>query len=81
MSAQRSVGTGGRWKRALTLLAGLVLSACATTASTVPGPEYMVVGIDEKVTWDAAGKVQFLPPGKDLVSVVDISNRERRGSW
>ena len=76
MSAQRSVGTGGWWTRALTLLAGLALSACTTTASMVPGPQYMIVGIDEKVTWDEAGKVLFLPPGKDLVSVVDISNRE-----
>ena len=76
MSAQRSVGTIGWWKRGLTMLAGLALSGCATTGSMVPGPQYMIVGIDEKVTWDETGKVQLLPPGKDLVSVVDISNRE-----
>jgi len=36
----------------------------------------MVVGIDEKVTWDDAGKVVLQAPGKDVVSIVDISNRE-----
>jgi DNA-binding beta-propeller fold protein YncE len=76
MSAQRSVRLPSSWVRCLTLLASLALSACATTAATVPGPQYMIVGIDDKVTWDDAGKVQFLPPGKDVVSVVDISNRE-----
>jgi hypothetical protein len=77
MSAQRRVETRGWWKRGLTMLAGLALSACAaTTASIVPGPQYMIVGFDEKVTWDETGKVQLLPPGKDLVSVVDITNRE-----
>jgi len=38
--------------------------------------QLMLVGNDEKVTWDDAGKPVFLPPGKDTVSVVDISNRE-----
>jgi DNA-binding beta-propeller fold protein YncE len=42
----------------------------------VPGPQYMIVGVDQKVTWDDTGKVVFLPPGKDVVSVVDISTRE-----
>jgi DNA-binding beta-propeller fold protein YncE len=52
------------------------MSACASTTSVAPGPQYMIVGIDQKVTWDEAGKVVLLPPGKDLISVVDISNRE-----
>ena len=76
MTTQRSVRAAGWCKRGLTLLAGLALSACATTASMVPGPQYMIVGIDQKVTWDDTGKVVFLPPGKDVVSVVDISTRE-----
>ncbi len=76
MSTQWRVRTGGWWTRGLTVLAGLALSACATTVSMAPGPQYMIVGIDEKVTWDEAGKLVLLPPGKDLVSVVDISNRE-----
>jgi DNA-binding beta-propeller fold protein YncE len=78
MTARRSSGEGGWWSRGLTVLAALGLSACATTApvALAPGPQFMIVGIDEKVTWDETGKVALLPPGKDVVSVVDISNRE-----
>ena len=76
MTGRRSFEPTGWWRRAVTLVAGLALSACATTAPTAPGPQYMIVGIDEKVTWDDAGKVQLLAPGKDLVSIVDISNPE-----
>lgn len=32
----------------------------------------MIVGNDEKVIWDEAGKAIFRPPGKDTVSIVDI---------
>ena len=49
------------------------LAACATTDRMLPGkPEYMVVGIDSKVTWGDDGKVQFSAPGKDSVTIVDI---------
>ena len=34
----------------------------------------MIIGNDEKVTWDDAGKLVLLEPGKDTVSVVDIGN-------
>src|SRR4029077_6110370 len=34
----------------------------------------MIVGNDEKVTWDDAGKLVLLPPGKDTVMVVDIGS-------
>ena len=56
------------------LLAGsALLTACTTTPMTQGGkPEYMVVGIDNKVGWDDAGKQQLLPPGKDAVTIVDI---------
>jgi len=36
----------------------------------------MIVGNDEKVTFDDAGAIRFGPPGKDTVSVVDISAPE-----
>jgi DNA-binding beta-propeller fold protein YncE len=49
-----------------------VLAGCAT-GPTAPGkPEYMIVGNDQKVTWAPDGKVQFLPPGNDTVTIVDI---------
>jgi len=48
----------------------LALAAAPAAAQT------MIVGIDEKVTWDAKGKQLFVAPGKDAVAVVDISNPE-----
>ncbi|UCG98241.1 MAG: beta-propeller fold lactonase family protein [Burkholderiales bacterium] len=51
----------------------LAVSGCAITGQSGPGqPEYMVVGIDNKVTWGDDGKVQNLAPGKDAVTIVDI---------
>lgn len=53
-----------RWL-SLTALLLLALPAVATA-------QLMVVGNDEKVTFDDAGKIVFLPPGKDTISIVDI---------
>lgn len=51
----------------------LAVAGCATTGQTGPGkPEYMVVGIDNKVMWGQDGKLQNLAPGKDAVTIVDI---------
>ncbi len=38
--------------------------------------QLMIIGNDEKATWDDAGKLVLTAPGKDTVSVVDISKRE-----
>ncbi|MGZ3534743.1 MAG: beta-propeller fold lactonase family protein [Thermodesulfobacteriota bacterium] len=38
--------------------------------------QLMIIGNDEKVTWDDAGKLVLMGPGKDTVSIVDISTRE-----
>ena len=39
----------------------------------LPGkPEYMIVGIDNKTTWDDGGKLVLSAPGKDVVTIVDI---------
>jgi DNA-binding beta-propeller fold protein YncE len=38
--------------------------------------QLMVIGNDEKVTWDDAGRQIFMAPGKDTVSIVEISDRE-----
>lgn len=55
------------------LCTAAMLAACATMEPAMPGkPEYMVVGIDSKVTWGTDGKVQFGAPGKDSVTIVDI---------
>ena len=57
---------------ALALAVGM-LGACASTERMSAGkPEYMVVGVDNKVTWGDDGKQQLLPPGMDTVTIVDI---------
>lgn len=57
------------------LTAAALLAACATDSPVASGkPEYMVVGIDNKITWGEDGKPQFLPPGKDAVTIVDIGS-------
>jgi DNA-binding beta-propeller fold protein YncE len=58
---------------AFPLLLMFVLSVATPLAASA---QLMIVGNDEKVTWDDAGKPALLPPGKDTVSIVDISNRE-----
>jgi DNA-binding beta-propeller fold protein YncE len=57
----------------------LLLLASALVAYSQPvAAELMIVGNDEKVNWNAdeGGKQINSPPGKDTVSIVDISNRE-----
>ena len=54
----------------LALVAALALSA-RTAAEAKP---FMIVGNDEKVTWDDAGQVVLSPPGKDTVSIVDLAD-------
>src|SRR5450759_4841190 len=49
-----------------------VLAGCAGMQQSGGKRELMVVGNDEKVTWDADGKGVNLPPGKDTVLVIDI---------
>ncbi|HEV2430095.1 MAG TPA: YncE family protein, partial [Burkholderiales bacterium] len=57
------------------LAAATLVAACATDERMASGkPEYMVVGIDNKVTWGEDGKPQFLAPGKDAVTIVDIGS-------
>lgn len=59
-------------------LAVLSLSLAALLGPAAPAAraDLMLIGIDEKVTFDAEGKPAFTPPGKDAIVVVDIINRE-----
>ncbi len=50
----------------------LVLSAFPYAASA----QLMIIGNDDKFSFNDAGQVVFGPPGKDTISIVDISNRE-----
>jgi DNA-binding beta-propeller fold protein YncE len=49
------------------IAAGLALPAIAQA-------ELMIVGNDQKVSWDAAGKVVAAAPGGDTISIVDIGS-------
>lgn len=51
------------------------LVALGATWSFAASAQYMIVGIDNKVSWDEAGKLVSGPPGKDAVLVVDIADR------
>ena len=63
---------GRRFGTPLTLLVMLALLAFGPAADA----QLMIVGNDEKVAWDEAGRPVFKAPGKDTISIVDISNRE-----
>src|SRR5262249_59812673 len=43
----------------------------ATCAQAAP---YMIIGNDEKILWDDAGKPVLSPPGKDSVLIVDLAD-------
>lgn len=50
----------------------LVLAGCSGMQQSGGKRELMIVGNDEKISWDATGKLVLMPPGKDTVSVIDI---------
>lgn len=41
-------------------------------------PCFMLVAHDEKVAWDREGRIHFLPPGRDSVSIFDIGTDPAR---
>lgn len=49
----------------------LILALCLVAAPA--SAKYMIVGNDEKMTWNEKGVVQNLPSGKDTVQIFDIS--------
>ena len=58
------------------LVSGLLPLLIVCALPSVGSAQLMIVGNDEKVTWDETGKTVFLPPGKDTVSIIDIRSRE-----
>ena len=59
-------------KLAIPLLCLSVLAGCSTAPPMAGKRQLMVVGNDEKQSWDAAGKAVIGAPGRDTVSVIDI---------
>jgi DNA-binding beta-propeller fold protein YncE len=55
------------------LATAMLCGAGLTCAHAKP---FMIVGIDEKVTWDDDGKTILSAPGKDSVLIVDLANPE-----
>ena len=49
---------------------------CGAGVNTTCAKPFMIVGIDEKVTWDDEGKTVLSAPGKDSVLIVDLANPE-----
>ena len=52
-----------------------ILAACLGALVAPAFAQLMIVGIDNKVYWDAEGKAVLSPPGKDAVAVYDIGDR------
>lgn len=65
-----SLATNGRVLGTAVTLA--MLAGCASMSPSGGKRELMIVGNDEKVSWDAGGNNVYLPPGKDTLSVIDI---------
>ena len=66
MPANRAVG--------LSLGAAVLLASSSLTLAYAK--PFMIVGLDEKTTWDADGKTILAPDGKDQVLIVDLANPE-----
>jgi DNA-binding beta-propeller fold protein YncE len=59
--------------RLLGILTALCLGAFVTPALA----QHIIVGIDNKVSWDTDGKLISSPPDKDAVVILDIKDREK----
>jgi DNA-binding beta-propeller fold protein YncE len=49
---------------------------CSAGFNCATAKPFMIVGLDEKVTWDDDGKTVLAMPGKDSVLIVDLANPE-----
>jgi hypothetical protein len=66
-----------RDRRAATFVRLLLVLTLALAAWARPAlADLMIIGNDEKVVFDAEGNRSFVAPGKDTISVVDITDRE-----
>jgi DNA-binding beta-propeller fold protein YncE len=62
--------------RAAGLALGAAMLLCSPSLSPADSRPFMIVGIDEKVSWDDAGKTVLSLPGKDQVLIVDLADPE-----
>jgi DNA-binding beta-propeller fold protein YncE len=62
--------------RTFGLSLGAAILLCSSSLNLAYAAPFMIVGIDEKVTWDDEGKTILAAPGKDSVLIVDLANPE-----
>jgi len=60
----------------LRIARSIALAACLGAFVTPVLAQHIIVGIDNKVSWDPDGKMMTSPPDKDAVVILDIKNRE-----
>src|SRR3546814_1868004 len=54
------------------LFGGLALTALAPALAA----PYLIIGLDQKMTWDTSGQPVLSAPGRDGVAIVDLSTPE-----
>jgi DNA-binding beta-propeller fold protein YncE len=61
------------FKAFVTAASLVALASCAAMSPPVSGKrELMIVGLDEKQSWDESGKAVIGPPGRDSVAIFDV---------
>lgn len=65
-----------RIKQQKLLIIAVSAAAAFLALPTIGSTQVIVSGNDEKVVWNEAGQAVFLPPGKDTISFIDITERE-----
>src|SRR5438309_11849025 len=53
----------------------VALAMCLVASVTPAAAQFVIIGIDNKVFWDNDAKQILSPPGKDAVTILDISDR------
>jgi WD40 repeat protein len=62
--------------RTVGLSLGAAILLCSSSLNPAYAKPFMIVGIDEKASWDDDGKTILSPAGKDSVLIVDLANPE-----
>ena len=62
--------------RTIGLSLGAAILLCSAGLHPAHAKPFMIVGLDEKVTWDDDGKTVLSLPGKDQVLIVDLADPE-----
>jgi dipeptidyl aminopeptidase/acylaminoacyl peptidase len=62
--------------RVVGLSLGAAILLCSSSLNLAHAKPFMIVGNDEKASWDDDGKMVLSPAGKDSVLIVDLANPE-----